>query len=1206
MFTHDRPGVKKGYSPQRCVVLLGTMVLGGLFVLAGAKDSRATCASDKACSSQLEQLLNAEKAAEGGGGLTGAPQAGVSITIGEDVFNGPLPPGAGVDLSNVDIKVKFDGLDLQRQLNVSTDPELRHPDQPVRFKASWNYGYWIERAEIRITQADPGVGGPRRPVAVIAIDPDGNAEWQPEPELFKPDEALNYVLRVYDANGRHDETHPLSLVLGGFNAAKPGSARGAPPGESEDRTAISNIVVNGGMITVYGDRVPTDGSVSVNGRNVPVDGNGRFVTSTIMPSGDHAVQVQVHAGQGGDVLEIERDVSIPRSEFFYVGLADITVGKRFGKDSKALTPAAPGEYDPVYKKGRLAFYLKGKVQGRYLVTAALDTREEDLDEIFSNMDAKDPRQLLRRLDPDDYYAVYGDDSTTIEDAPTSGKFYVRVDDGNSHVMWGNFRTSLNGTELVRFDRTLYGASAQLRSNATTSSGEPAAGLTAFGAQPGTLPQRDDFLGTGGSVYFLRRQDISIGSEQVYVEERDAITGVVVNRTLLRPDTDYSFDHVQGIVLLAQALPSHSANGGAIQSSTLGGNENHLVVTYEYTPASGQIDGYSYGGRAYAWIGDHVRVGVTGINEETGPADQVLLGADLVLRHSEKTYFEFEWARSDGPGFGAVKSTDGGFVFDTSGAFPASNGVADAWRARAAIDLGEVSNGALRGTIGGYVEDRESGFSAPGRNSILAERLWGAFADFGDDDLGRLRLGFDSVTRENGASRQEGFAEARRRVNETWTVTTAVRQSDVDGDLAGDGNGKRIDTGMRIERQVDPTLKTWISGQVTVARDDGRERNDRIGIGAEKQFTDKLTATLETSYGTSGLGLRGGIEYAPTASDRYHIGYEMTPDTTAGGMASYNPFIDDYGSIVFGSTRKLSDTISVYSEENYDLTGRSRSMTHTYGVSYTPEPAWKLTAGVEAGEIRDSASGDFDRVAVSAGAAYKDEGLNASLRLEARFEDGETGTTRDRNTYLLRGSTGIDFDRDWRFLARIDGAFSQSQQDTILNGDYVESSIGFAYRPAEEDRLNALFKYSYLYDLPGAQQVNSDNQLNGPRQKSHVLSADFIYDLTDRLSIGAKYGIRAGQVEWVRGSGDFETSTAQLAIARADFHVVKQWDIMVEGRALWLSEADQINYGMLAGVYRHIGDSMKIGVGYNFGRFSDDLTNLVLDDEGVFVNVIGKF
>ncbi len=33
--------------------------------------------------------------------------------------------------------------------------------------------------------------------------------------------------------------------------------------------------------------------------------------------------------------------------------------------------------------------------------------------------------------------------------------------------------------------------------------------------------------------------------------------------------------------------------------------------------------------------------------------------------------------------------------------------------------------------------------------------------------------------------------------------------------------------------------------------------------------------------------------------------------------------------------------------------------------------------------------------------------------------------------------------------------------------------------------------------------------------------------------------------------------------------------------------------------------MKVGVGYNFTTFSDDLTDLDYDSQGVFINLIGK-
>jgi len=80
----------------------------------------------------------------------------------------------------------------------------------------------------------------------------------------------------------------------------------------------------------------------------------------------------------------------------------------------------------------------------------------------------------------------------------------------------------------------------------------------------------------------------------------------------------------------------------------------------------------------------------------------------------------------------------------------------------------------------------------------------------------------------------------------------------------------------------------------------------------------------------------------------------------------------------------------------------------------------------------------------------------------------------------------------------------------------------------------------------------------------------------------------------------------LYILRADWHVVRKWDVMVEGRMLKLPQAGDRRSGFLTGIYRHIGDHLKLGAGYNFTDFSDDLTDLSYDSKGVFINVIGKF
>ena len=88
--------------------------------------------------------------------------------------------------------------------------------------------------------------------------------------------------------------------------------------------------------------------------------------------------------------------------------------------------------------------------------------------------------------------------------------------------------------------------------------------------------------------------------------------------------------------------------------------------------------------------------------------------------------------------------------------------------------------------------------------------------------------------------------------------------------------------------------------------------------------------------------------------------------------------------------------------------------------------------------------------------------------------------------------------------------------------------------------------------------------------------------------------------------DWEKSSAHLAILRADLHIVHQWDALLEGRILWSPTSDQTDIGAVVALYRHFGDNLKVGVGYNFGHFSDDLRDLSQDDQGVFMNVIGKF
>ena len=65
-------------------------------------------------------------------------------------------------------------------------------------------------------------------------------------------------------------------------------------------------------------------------------------------------------------------------------------------------------------------------------------------------------------------------------------------------------------------------------------------------------------------------------------------------------------------------------------------------------------------------------------------------------------------------------------------------------------------------------------------------------------------------------------------------------------------------------------------------------------------------------------------------------------------------------------------------------------------------------------------------------------------------------------------------------------------------------------------------------------------------------------------------------------------------------------MLVELRNFQTIQAGTSETAALAAAYRHFGNNFKVGVGFNFGSFSDDLTDLTYDDEGVFLNIIAKY
>jgi hypothetical protein len=718
-----------------------------------------------------------------------------------------------------------------------------------------------------------------------------------------------------------------------------------------------------------------------------------------------------------------------------------------------------------------------------------------------------------------------------------------------------------------------------------------------------LPQRDEFLGTGGSAYFLKYQDITPGSETVSIEVRDSVTGNVIDRRYLKPDKDYDFEYIQGGVILKNPLPFVSALPG--------GPNNFLIVNYEFTPASGNADGYVYGGRAQQWLGDHLRVGVTGAIEKTPTTDQKMAGADVHLRYTDKTYLTAEYAHSEGPGLASTTSTDGGYNLVTQLAAGSIGKPADAIRVQGHVDFSDFKTSAKNSYADAYYEKLGAGFSSLGRQAVDGQVKYGVHVNLEPSENVAARLGFDTVKSDTGKIDSKLNAEASTKVRPDVTVTAGVTYVEHDTAVLSES---RTDVAAKVDWAFAENATVYGFGQATVANTATVWRNDSGGLGVTYVPNDETKLSAEASYGTSGLAAVGLLDYRPQATpeDQYYLGYRYNAtDSWANQHVSLLSGTDESG-LIAGFRHSYNEYLSSFAEDSYQPFGPRTSLKQNYGLKYAADGQTSLTAGVQSGKIWDNTINpltglkysDFDRLAVYGTFAYKEgDYFEGHLKGEIR-RDSSSDHSRDLDAYLIDAGTKIRTSDDWRLIANLEGVFSDAS-DTTRNSAYVEGSVGYAYRPTTNDNLNALFKYTFLYDLPGQDQVTVSGATKGYEQISNILSVDASYDINEIVTVGAKYGLRVGATKDRVASAEWQGDIAQLGVVRLDVGIEKEWDALVEGRLLLTGWSETSQFGMLAAVYKHLNENFKIGVGYNFGSFSDDLRDVKADSHGIFINVVGK-
>lgn len=1088
--------------------------------------------------------------------------------------------------------------------------------KPVRFMTYSNYPAFVKRAEILVFRAsDVDFVEPLAtiPLPVAAVS---EAEWDgslPSGFVARQGDELVYIVRAYGEHGNLDETFPRRFQLvspeeaaRGFDILRTNLEKqvgqAVQPQDAEERSLVEgvfgqnslrvqNIPIYGSRIRIQGRNLPAQASVTIDGQSHPVDQERKFVAEYLMPVGSHKFDIAVKAGQSQ--LRHALDVDVSGRYMFAVALADLTLSGN--SVSGSVEPVAGDENysKDLLAEGRLAFYLKGKIKGKYLITAQADTRNREVSDLFRGFWKADPVDIFRRLDPDQYYPVYGDDSVTTRDVDTMGRLYVRVDWDKNQALWGNYNTGITGTEYGQYSRALYGGAASLRSRRSTDLGEAGSHLKVFGSQAQTAPGHSEFIGTGGSLYYMKHTDLLPGSDRVILEIRDSATGRVENRVDLVRGADYEIDEMQGRIMLTRPLLQVTRENvrTLTRDVPLDGYSQRLLVDYEYVPRGFDPNDMTFGARGKHWFGNHLAVGGTYVEENRAGDDYNMVGGDITLQAGRGTYIKAEHTRTKATSAPVYFSDNGGLSFERLNPLVGSRkGDASAIEARANFKELGVTN--LDWSAGAWWRKVDAGFS------VSRFDMGREIEEYGAEVLGQFAPNMNIYGKYSHAKRDaESLIQAQLtgewRMNDKNTLSAEIRRVEehrIGGDAAG------LLGALQYKHRVGSHLDLYGTAQVTLDDDGGRyQDNNALTVGAKYQFADLSTVGAEATTGDRGDAVQVNGEYRLNPNHTLYGSYTYSTDRTYyDGL--FNPRLQNGWTL--GQRWRLSNQVNLFNESQFLKTPTESGIAHTFGMDFYPATGWNLGFTVQRGEL-EKQIGQVRRTALSLNGGRTSNRTQWQSKAEWRRDTG----AEQREQWVTTNTLMHKVDESLRLAARFN--YSKTTDDilTEAGAKFIEGNVGFAYRPWNNTKWALFGRYTYLYDVSSLPQIGDNVAFYD--QKSHVASFEGIYHPSQKWEFAGKLARREGEVRYGRLQGQWADSAVTFAAAQVRYGITTDWNLLGEYRWLGVKHGGD-RHGALIGIDRDIGENLRIGVGYNFTNFSDNLTNQDYDHKGWFLNIVGKY
>ncbi len=287
---------------------------------------------------------------------------------------------------------------------------------------------------------------------------------------------------------------------------------------------------------------------------------------------------------------------------------------------------------------RFAFFLKGKVSGRTLLTAGYDSEKEEEERLF------------RDIRPEEYYPVYGEAAIRGYDAQSSGRLYIRLDRGKTYVLYGDFVTQQNDPDIQ------LGAYNRSQNGLKTRFEEGALEVDAFGVSSVSSRRIREFRAQGISRYDLPDNGLIDNSEiiEIITYDREQVVGLdttgvpndpslILRRERLTRFTDYVVDPFTGVITFKSPISSVDAEFNPV----------FIRATYE---VDNDDERYLIGGvGANLELSEGLNIGA-GLVQDNNPENEFTLATGNVnLKFSDKTKVvaEVAYTNSDDQGNGAA-------------------------------------------------------------------------------------------------------------------------------------------------------------------------------------------------------------------------------------------------------------------------------------------------------------------------------------------------------------------------------------------------------------------------------------------------------------------------------------------------------------------------------------------------------------------------